>query len=231
MKILHKYPMLSPVLCFWLLAACAGGGADAEHTALLLRVADRTRDEGNAPLALSFYQRAHDENPDDPRPLLAMAGVLMDLKAYADAGAVFQDILTKFPDNNVARNGLGVALQMAGDFDGAVAAYRAGLELDPENPALLNNLGYALIQLQKPQEAIPLLETLVALPVATVQNRQNLALAYGLAGREAEAEAMTLRDFDAAAVQKNKAVYQKMRGRKSKTSIIPPMPAGALELP
>ncbi|MBY0429246.1 MAG: hypothetical protein K2Q32_08510, partial [Alphaproteobacteria bacterium] len=48
-------------------------------------------------------------------------------------------------------------------------------------------------------------------PRVTVQHRQNLALAYGVAGRENDARKIALQDLPRASVEKNIATYRKMR--------------------
>jgi tetratricopeptide (TPR) repeat protein len=52
-----------------------------------------------------------------------------------------------------AFNNLGVCLARLRDFDGALAAYRAGLAIDPENVALLTNLAGAYQRLGRSAEA------------------------------------------------------------------------------
>ena len=87
-----------------------------------------------------------------------------------------------------AHNGLGVALDLAGQHEAAEAAYRAGLEVAPDSMLLRNNLGLSLALAGRDQESIELLRAVVDEPGAKARNRQNLALAYGLAGDLVAAE-------------------------------------------
>ena len=83
-----------------------------------------------------------------------------------------------------AYNTLGVVLDQIGDAAGAQAAYRAGLKLAPNDISLANNLGLSLALSGQLDESLKTLERVVVRPDATARHRQNLALAYGLAGQD-----------------------------------------------
>lgn len=93
-----------------------------------------------------------------------------DLKAAADLA----------PSADAYYN-LGNALLQAGFFKRAVTAYRAALELAPDDPEILNNLGSALIYSQNNGEARQVLGRVVQL-------RPNDPQAYTLLGVLAERE-------------------------------------------
>jgi Flp pilus assembly protein TadD len=76
-----------------------------------------------------------------------------------------------------------------------------------------NNLGFAYIMAGQVGSAITILETVVIDPKATAQQRQNLALAYGLAGREDDARALAAQDLPPKAVEKNMRSYREMRAQ------------------
>ena len=111
-------------------------------------------------------------------------------------------------------NALGVASDLTGDHAAAQAYYRTGLDADPGNLNLMNNLGLSLAVSGHHDEAIRLLREAAANSRATARNRLNLALAYGLAG-ETEAAAETARiDLDERSVQQNLAFYETLRALK-----------------
>ncbi|MCH8038427.1 MAG: hypothetical protein IIC53_15070, partial [Proteobacteria bacterium] len=60
-------------------------------------------------------------------------------------------------------------------------------------------------------EATRILREIAADPLATVRNRQNLALVYGLAGQPAKAAKIARMDLDEAAVRNNLAYYETLR--------------------
>ena len=53
---------------------------------------------------------------------------------------------------------LGNALNEQGQYEAALAAFMAAHALDPENPPTLYDIGYTLVKLDRPEEAIPWLE-------------------------------------------------------------------------
>ncbi len=65
-----------------------------------------------------------------------------DLRAgrAGEAGARFETAVRLSPDLAAAWGNLGVARRRAGDLEGALEAYGAGLEVDPRDPSILGNL-------------------------------------------------------------------------------------------
>ncbi len=110
-------------------------------------------------------------------------------------------------------NGLGVAYDMQSQHTHAQAMYRAGLAVRPGDLALENNLGLSLAASGDTREAIAVLSRAVGAPDAGPRERNNLALAYGLAGDMANAARIARRDMDEAAVKKNLAMYAALRAR------------------
>src|SRR5690606_10733888 len=79
---------------------------------------------------------------------------------------------------------------------------------------LRNNLGLSLALAGNSADAIDVLHQLTESPDASVRNRQNLALAYGLAGDAGRASAIAQRDLPAEAIRGNLAYYEKLRSGK-----------------
>ncbi len=105
-------------------------------------------------------------------------------------------------------NGMGVAQDMLGNPVEAQAAYRNGLAIDPDSLRLMNNLGLSLALTGEHTEAIEMLETAVEDRDAGIRHRQNLALAYGLAGFSERAQTVGRQDLDELSVQRNLAFYR-----------------------
>ena len=98
------------------------------------------------------------------------------------------EIMTNTPDEKMMDDGH-TALAM-GELDQAVLCYRSATELNPKNSEAWQALGMCLVKLEKLEEAIPALETLVFLRPKDQLAYTSLSLAYGRAGRILDAEEM-----------------------------------------
>jgi tetratricopeptide (TPR) repeat protein len=81
----------------------------------------------------------------------------------------------------------GTANQRTGDHAGAERAFRRGLELAPNDPDILNALGWTLFQSGRPAEAVVEYERAVAADPRHAKAHNNLALALVELGRLEEA--------------------------------------------
>jgi len=108
-------------------------------------------------------------------------------------------------------NGIGVALDMLGEQGAAQAQYRAGLQIEPGNVSLRNNLGLSLAVSGQYADSLRLLEPIARAPNSTARQRQNLALIYGLAGERDKAASVARIDLDETTVRKNLVFYETLR--------------------
>lgn len=106
---------------------------------------------------------------------------------------------------------IGVADDFIGQHANAQARYQQGLRLAPADRSLILNLSLSLALSEKFDEAINRLRPLAFSPGATPQERQTLALIYGLKGDQKSALAMARLDLDAAAADHNLAFYETLR--------------------
>ncbi|MHC4262592.1 MAG: tetratricopeptide repeat protein [Planctomycetota bacterium] len=126
--------------------------ASAWH--LLSRDAVRRRDGAAASECLEraeFMRNWHDVMrarrlqirlaPADPLPRLGLALGWMQVDRWSRAEATLEELLTVAPDYCRAYFHLGEARRLAGDTDGAVAAYDLGLECNPTDLRLTMNRG------------------------------------------------------------------------------------------
>jgi Flp pilus assembly protein TadD len=116
------------------------------------------------------------------------------------------------PEDLKTVNLLAMAQLRGGDPNGAIDTLETAIK-DNDDLATKNNLGFAYVMAGDLNKAIPILEEVVKDPKCTVQQRQNLALAYGLAGREEDARAIALQDLPPAAVANNLKSYREMRDK------------------
>ncbi len=98
---------------------------------------------------------------------------------------------------------MAVALDTLGRSDEAFVAYGRALELSPDNPMVLNNLGLSQALAGRLNEALATLARAADLPTATAQIRQNLALLLALKGDFVQAEKLTRNDLPPALARSN----------------------------
>jgi Flp pilus assembly protein TadD len=150
----------------------------------------------------------------DAASLPALRGLA---KAYLETGRPELALIplakatTLIPDDP----GLLVLFGVAEDFTGhhwqAQADYRRGLAKTPGNAALTVDLALSLALTEDYPDAIAVLQPIAMAPTGSAQERQTLALIYGLDGSTAEAARLGRIDLDQASVEHNLAYYQTLR--------------------
>lgn len=133
----------------------------------------------------------------------------------------FERALKINPRNDKAFNGYGVALDMMNDYMGAQAHYRAAMELAPSNVAYESNLALSIALSGNAPEAIRILERLSCSPNSTPRIRQNLSLAYGLAGDIKMAKKIGRMDLSDEMVMSNVAYLELIQRTEQYSGMIP----------
>ena len=106
---------------------------------------------------------------------------------------------------------LGVADDFLGQHAAAQVRYRQGLQYAPADHSLLLDLALSLALSEKYDDAIGVLRPIALGATATPQERQTLALIYGLKGDEKAARDLARIDLDPASVDHNIAYYDSLR--------------------
>lgn len=114
---------------------------------------------------------------------------LCELGRRAEARADLERALAIDPSYADVWNNLGVERQYAGDADGALAAFRRCMELDPQHRYALRNEADLLLELERAAEAIPIYERLRAAAPGDRALPPMLAQAQLVAGAYADARA------------------------------------------
>jgi tetratricopeptide (TPR) repeat protein len=98
--------------------------------------------------AIEFYERAFKTRPKDFKLLVALGDTNFELGHYEEAERWYQSALKQNPNDAIVRNDLGLSfyLRSPRDLDGAIAAYRDALKIDPRYEKSLQNLTQALIE-------------------------------------------------------------------------------------
>ena len=183
--------------------------ADPRNPEILVKLGAALLRIGENDQALSVYRKATLIG-GTVEAHVGMAKSLIALDKPEAAIVQLSDAL-KQEESSRIYNAMGVAHDLIGDHGAAQAYYRTGLDVEPGDPGILNNLGLSLSVSGKHDEAIRVLRRSASSPRATARNRLNLALAYGMAG-EMTAAAETARiDLDESAVQRNLSFYATLR--------------------
>ena len=164
--------------------------------------------------AIALYPRSADV-------FAGLGTVYLVIDQPENAMRAFEMALSLNPCLAKALNGYGIALDMIGSHEGAQANYRAALEKSPGNIAYESNLGLSMALAGNTSEAIFLLERLANSPKATPRVRQNLSLAYGLAGDMKMARAIGTVDLSTEWVQNNVRYIEAVRETEEFSGLIP----------
>jgi len=208
------------------LAARAASSGDYETAAVLYRQAfeanPRSTDAlvglGRSYAGMGQYSRgeqalvqATSRKPSDPDVLLELARVQLAGGKPQAALANLDKAVARAPRNLPVVTARGIALDRLSRHKEAQAQYRAGLKVDPTDFALLSNLGLSLGLSGQTGEGIAILSELARDGSANPKTRGNLALVYGLAGKDREAAGVLQRDLSSAQIQQNLAYYHELR--------------------
>lgn len=129
--------------------------------------------------------------PQDAAPVLAQA---------RNAGAPDWRLLSTY----------GTVLDQLDRHKDAQSSYQQALQLAPDEPAILNNLGLSYALDQNLPQAESTLRKAAAHPRATRQVKENFALVLGLQGKFEEAEAVARTTLPADAVSNNTSYLKQM---------------------
>ncbi len=154
--------------------------------ATLASAAGRTDD------ALRHYRRALNYAPGMDAASLELCTLLAGQKRMGEAVTVIEAALTHQPDHAQLHLYLGNLRQELGQYDAAIDVYRVALEREPQSPALLNNLGLALLKQGNAaclDQAVAVFERLLELAPESADVHNNLGHARQRSGDHANAVA------------------------------------------
>jgi Flp pilus assembly protein TadD len=172
--------------------------------------ANLLRMNGRDAQALAVMQQVAIANPGD-RNVLAAYG-----KAQAAAGQLQQALDTigraQTPDRPDWRliSAEGAILDQMGKPNDARQRYRDALDIQPNEPSILSNLGMSYLLTGDLRTAETYLRSAAGQPSADSRVRQNLALVVGLQGRFPEAEQIARRELSPQQADANVAYLRGM---------------------
>lgn len=158
---------------------------------------------GEGQAALAELRHWHDDHPDEPLVLRALAERLHQNGELKSAWPLYERLVELVPNDPMAYNNL-ANLLMNFDSERALEAARRAHELAPTNPDALDTLGWALVQVGAVETGLKHLRDAVARNGRSAATRYHLGVALEEFGSPTEAERELSRalalapEFDAA---------------------------------
>ncbi len=150
----------------------------------LVGLGDSLREIGQYQEAEQAYQSALSRNEQNLRALTGLGKTYIALNRPTMAVPLLQDAMALNGRNVEVISSLALALELQGNARAAMAVYQDGLSVDPNSLKLLNNYGLSLALQARHDQAIEILKQAAQHRDAGASHRQNLAMAYALAGNE-----------------------------------------------
>lgn len=168
------------------------------HIEAHLALANLYEKQGEPQKQRAVLERALIFQPNHPLANYLIGKLDLDANRFADARAAFARGLASQPSNTDLATGLAVATDMVGEHEAAQTIYQRVLRENPKASlaGLRTNLAMSYLLSGTPKKAVELLQAEAKKPGASSVTRHNLALAYGLLGRNAEAKKVLNGDID-----------------------------------
>lgn len=136
------------------------------HAAELGR-AEALRRSAKPDAAIEVLEKLAKDYPSQPQAFVALGDLQRQQEAYDRAATAYDKALQLTdpgaPNMWFLHYARGICHERLGNWPGAEADFRAALELNPDQPQVLNYLGYSLVEKQeKLDEALDLIERAVA---------------------------------------------------------------------
>ncbi len=171
--------------------------------------------------AKQTFEKALTLFPKSASAFIGMGAVYLALNQPENAVKSFDCALAINHCDAKAFNGRGIALDMLDDPEGAQENYQAAIKLDPANLSYKSNFALSMALAGKIPEAIHELELLSRSSCATPRIRQNLSIAYGLAGDMKMAKTIGEMDLPETIVRSNIDYMRSIRKTKKYSGLIP----------
>ncbi|MBI1220159.1 MAG: tetratricopeptide repeat protein [Rhodobacteraceae bacterium] len=185
--------------------------ADPNNTAALLGAGESYAALGQTLRAESALMRGLQLQPNNILMLNQLGRIKFVEHDGPSAVAYFDKALSVDQRNVSALTGKAVALDYQSQHTAAQRVYQQALRLYPTNFILLSNYALSLASSGQQEKGIAILQDLIRDPNAAPHVRGNLALVYGLAGRDEDARATLKTDMSAAKIEENIGVYRALR--------------------
>ena len=177
----------------------------------LVALGDTLLEMGKPDDAIVNYNAALKIDPKYPTALRGLAKAYMKTGRPDLAASPLAIAYQETPNDPKLLMLIGIADDFIGKHAYAQTRYQQGLKIAPDDRSLTLNLALSLALSEHFDQAIATLRPLALAPNATPQERQTLALIYGLKGDQKMALEMARRDLDAASASHNVAFFDTLR--------------------
>ena len=177
----------------------------------LVAAGETLRDMGRTNEAIVAFNSALARNAHSPLALQGLAKTYLSTGRPELAAEPLATAYQDTPNDPKVILLLGVSADYTGKHRDAQAFYKHGLELQPNDRALILDLALSLALSEDYDAAVAQLRPIAAARDASPRERQTLALIYGLKGDRRNAAEYARLDLDATAVEHNLAYYETLR--------------------
>lgn len=159
----------------------AAVGMNAQDLEARSRLGTAYAQAGRSADAERTFRAVLEVDPDSAEALTNLGVLYLSTGRRDEAIAMLRRAIAADPSLTGARNTLAVAYARSGDLPRAVDEWRQIVAIRPDDADILYNLGTALLQLNRPQEARPVLERFIA--TAPPQYAEDISRVRELIGR------------------------------------------------
>ena len=146
-------------------------------------------------LALAAFSKAVKLEPDYADALFLLANTRVQLGAVADAQLGYERVIKLAPDNFEAHNNLGSTLQEVGSAEAALPHHQRAIVLNPKFELAYLNLAYALVNLERNQEALDVYQDCLK-HCSSAKLYQNFGITLQQIGRMSDAQQAYLKAIE-----------------------------------
>jgi len=148
--------------------------------------------EGNIDLAIQYFQRALEIDPEHSIALQNLGSAYREKKDWVQAESALERALALNPEDPEANYSLGMVFAQQNDTDRAFQYLQKALAARPAYPEALNNLGILYLRTHRSAEAKQSFEHSIRVAPAYDQAYLNLAHVYAIEGDREKARAVLL---------------------------------------
>lgn len=187
---------------------------------ILFKYAESLRLSGDTKNALAAYDKLLASNPDLSQALEGKSLCYVQDGDFKTASELLTQIINKDATKWRAINALGIIYAINGQKKESLEYFNMALQISPNNPTILNNMGLAMAFSGDFDNGRKTIEKSLTLIGSNDTNKRktiefNLALVYGISGKMNEAEKILSKYLERPAVLNNLGFYANLANNKN----------------